>query len=210
MKLSQENEPCIKRLQRLEHEGAHGEEHICGKISSSMSVVSAETVGTAGSVQSSSTWSSIFRAYGWTMEDGQLEKLDLVPSSLDGDTEVPAWLAQDPLPAIFTSRYRHDSDEKIEKAEALLAITEEEKEEDEMRSKYEMEFEIALQKYTQNTLFPMSFGKHTLSYSKSLQIGDASSPAAASTSSLSPFLASPPYDHGRLIADINAISSNIS
>lgn len=191
-KLSQENEACIKRLQRLEHEGAHVEEHSCGKISSSMSVVSAETVGTAGSVQTSSTWSSIFRAYGWTMEDGQLEKLDLVPSSLDGDTEVPAWLAQDPLPAFFTAQLRHDSDEKNEKIEALLTLTKEE---------YEESF---------NTLFPIPPHKHNLSYSKSLQIGDASSAVPASTSSLSPFLGSTPYDHGRLIADINAISSDIS
>ena len=201
MKLSQENEACIRRLQILEHEGAHVEEYICGKISSSMSVVSAETVGTAGSVQTSSTWSSIFRAYGWTMEDGQLEKLDLVPSSLDGDTEVPAWLAQDPLPAFFTAQLRHDSDEKNEKFEALLTLTEEEKETDEMKSEYEKNF---------NTLFPILPHKHNLSYSKSLQIGDASSAVPASTSSSSPFLGSPPYDHGRLIADINAISSNIS
>ena len=35
-------------------------------ISSSMSIV---TAGTAGSAQSNSTWDSIFRAYGWTGQD---------------------------------------------------------------------------------------------------------------------------------------------
>ena len=168
MELSQKNEACIKRLQTLENEGAHVEEHIRGKISSTMSVMSAETVGTAGSIQSNSTWNSIFRAYGWKIqkdeepptdnlkfcfgpvreqelcgigghallqvrdtkvEDGQLEKLDLVPSVLDGETKVPAWLAQDSLPAFFTSRLRHRSDEKVEKADALVALIEERMEE---------------------------------------------------------------------------------
>ncbi len=143
MELSQKNEACIKRLQMLEDKGAHVEEHVRGKISSSMSVVSAETAGTAGSVQSNSTWSSIFRAYGWKTQkdeeppaksaksrflvdkewdlcgigghamlqirdpkvgDGQLEKLGLVPSVLDGldeNTKVPAWLAQDSPRVLF-------------------------------------------------------------------------------------------------------------
>ncbi len=161
MELSQKNEACVKRLQTLENEGAHVEEHVRGKISSSMSVVSAETVGTAGSVQSNSTWNSIFRAYGWKtqkdeeipadnakscswmvkarvvkeqdlcgigehaflqfrdykIEDNPLEKIDLVPSTLDGNTKVPAWLAQDSLPLSFTSRLRHLSDGE---AEALV------------------------------------------------------------------------------------------
>lgn len=169
----------------LENEGAHVEEHIWGKISTSMSVVSAETVGTAGSVQSSSTWSSIFRAYGWKnpkdkkppdenaksrfgllkeqellcgigghallqvrdpkAENGQLEKLDLVPSILDGDTKVPAWLAQDSLPAFFTSRVRHHSDEKFAKAEALIAVVEEEMKKDDMKTGDEMETEDDLE-----------------------------------------------------------------
>ena len=129
--------------------------------------MSAETVGTAGSIQSNSTWNSIFRAYGWKVqkdeepptdnaksflrpvkeqercgigghallqvcdskvEDGQLEKLDLIPSILDGSTKVPAWLAQDSLPAFFTSRLRHLSDEEAEKADALITLIEEQEE----------------------------------------------------------------------------------
>ena len=167
MELSQKNEACIKRLQILENEGAHVEEHVRGKISSSMSVMSAETAGTAGSVQSNSTWNSIFRAYGWKvqrdeeppaehakfvlrpvkeqelcgigghcdpkMEDSQLEKLDLVPSILDGNTKVPAWLAQDSLPAFFTSRLRNRSDEEAEKDDALITLIEERREKYEMR-----------------------------------------------------------------------------
>ena len=168
MELSQKNEACIKRLQMLENEGAYVEEHSRGKISSSMSVMSAETVGMAGSIQSNCTWNSIFRAYGWKLEkdeepptdnakfvlrpvkeqelcgigghallqvcdskveDGQLEKLDLVPSILDGNTKVPAWLAQDSLPAFFTSRLRHRSDEETEKADALITLVEEREEE---------------------------------------------------------------------------------
>ena len=161
----------------LENEGARVEEHICGKISTSMSVVNAETAATAGSVQSSSTWSSIFRAYGWTtqkdekfsfddanscfgvikeevlrgigghallqvrdpkVEDGQLKKLDLVPSSSDGNTEVSAWLAQDNLPAFFTPRLRYDSYNKAEKAKALIAVIEEEMKKDELETEDEM------------------------------------------------------------------------
>lgn len=172
MELSQKNEACIKRLQILETEGAHVEEHVRGKISSSMSVMSAETAGTAGSVQSNSTWNSIFRAYGWKVqrdeepaaehakfvlrpvkeqelcgigghallqvcdpkvEDSHLEKLDLVPSILDGNTKVPAWLAQDSLPAFFTSRLRHRSDEEAEKDDALITLIEERREKYEMR-----------------------------------------------------------------------------
>ena len=50
----------MKRLQILEHEAAYVKDGPRDKISSTTSVV------TAGSVQSNSTWSSIFRAYGWT------------------------------------------------------------------------------------------------------------------------------------------------
>ena len=189
MKLSQKNEACIKRLQMLENEGAHVEEHVRGKISSNMSVVSSETVGTVGSVQSNSTWNSIFRAYGWEIqkdeelpadnakpcfravkeraveervveervveeeelcgmgdyvllqfrdhkvEDGQLEKLGLVPSTLDGDTKVPEWLAEDSLPLCFTSHLRHQSDGEAEKKEEME------------------EAETIIQKLSQNTFF---------------------------------------------------------
>ena len=168
MELSQKNEACIKRLQMLENEGAHVEEHVRGKISSSMSVMSAETGGTAGSIQSNSTWDSIFRAYGWKIqkeeepptdnakfcfgpvkeqelcgiggheflqvrdskvEDGQLEKLDLVPSILDGETKVPAWLAQDSPLDFSMSGFRHRSEKKAERAHALIALMKERKEE---------------------------------------------------------------------------------
>ena len=159
MELSQKNEACIKRLQMLENEGAHVEEHVRGKISSSMSVMSAETVGTTGSIHSNSTWSSIFRAYGWKIqeeeeaptdnakfcfgpvkeqelcgidrhaflqvrdskvEDGQLEKLDLVPSILDGETKVPAWLAQDSWLDFSMSGSRQRSEKKAERVDALI------------------------------------------------------------------------------------------
>ena len=151
----------------LENEGAHVEEHVRDRISSSMSVVSAETVGTAGSVQSNSTWNSIFRAYGWKVhkqeepptsdakiclgtvkeqelrgigghallqsrdtkvEDGQLERLDLVPS-IYGNTKVPAWLAQDSLPPFFRYRPVEKAEKFDEKFDALFALMEEGKEE---------------------------------------------------------------------------------
>ena len=165
MELSQKNEACVKRLQMLENEGAHVEEHVCGKISSSMSVMSAETAGTAGSVQSNSTWNSIFRAYGWEIQkdevpsveeakswsstdeeldlcgigghefpgggrwikDGELEKLGLFPSilaGLDGDKDIPAWLAQDPPPDFSKAGVRLRADEKrrrLEEADAGIA-----------------------------------------------------------------------------------------
>ena len=258
MKLSQENEACIKRLQMLENEGAHVEEHVRGKISSTMSVVSAETAGTAASIQSNSTWNSIFRAYGWTLqkdqkpptdnaksdfglakkqeqdlelsgigghallqirdpkvEDGQLEKLDLVPSSLDGNTKVPAWLDQDSPHNFLVPRLRHPSDEKADRSEALLAIIDEEMKRDEMKAEMkaedwtetedemetgeemesddEMESGIIIQKLDQNTLFPISSRKHTLSYSECLEIGDSSCPVPAPTSSSPPPPGSPPY-----------------
>ena len=158
----------------LENKGAHVEEHARGKISSTMSVVSAETAGTAASIQSSSTWSSIFRAYGWTIqkdekasfgdavscsgvineeelcgigghtEDTQLETIDFAPSILDGNTKVPAWLAQDSLPAFFPSRVGHHPDEKSEKAKALIAVIEEGMREDEMKIRDQMETEIEM------------------------------------------------------------------
>ena len=101
-------------------------------MSDTISVFSAETVATAGSVQSNSTWTSIFRAYGWKMEkeeeppadnaetrswvgeeqglrgigghaeNDRLEKLDLGPLILDGNTKVPGWLADDSLPLCLT------------------------------------------------------------------------------------------------------------
>ena len=266
MKLSQENEACIKRLQMLENEGAHVEEHVRGKLSSTISVVSAETAGTAASLQSNSTWNSICRTYGWTLQkdqkpptdnaksysglakkqeqdlelsgigghsllqirdpkmgDGQLEKLDLVPSSLDGNTKVPAWLDQDSPHNFLVPRLRHPSDEKVDRSEALLAIIDEEMKRDEMKaedwmgsedemetgeemesedemetgeemeSEDEMESGIIIQKLDQNALFPISSRKHTLSYSESLQMGDPSCPVPAPTSSSPPPPGTPPY-----------------
>ena len=252
MRLSQENEACIRRLQMLENEGAHVEEHLRGKISSTMSVVSAETAGTAASIQSNSTWNSIFKAYGRTIqkdqkpstdnarsyfwvatkqeqdlelsgigghallqtrdhkvEDGQLERLDLVPSSLDGNTKVPAWLDKDSPHNFLVSRLGHPSDEKAERAEALLAIIDDEmkdeiKAEDwmdteddmetgeEMESEDEMESGIIIRKLDPKTSFPISSGKHALSYSESLQVGDPSCPVPAPTSSWPPPPDSPP------------------
>lgn len=254
MKLSQENEACIRRLQMLENEGAHVEEHVRGKISSTMSVVSAETAGTAASIQSNSTWNSIFKAYGWTIqkdkkpatdkaksyfglateqeqdfklrgigghallqirdpkvEDGQLEKLDLVPSSLDGNTKVPAWLDKDSPHNFLVSRLGPPSDEKAERAEALLAIMDDEMKKDEMKagdwmdteddmetgeemeSEDEMESGIIIQKLDRKTSFPTSSRKHTLSYAESVQVGDPSCPVPAPTSSSPPYPGSPPY-----------------
>ena len=91
MELSQKNEACIKRLQMLENEGAPVEEHVHGKISSSMSVMSAETVGTAGSVQSNSTWNSIFRAYGWEVQKDEGAPPEDAESDWSTDEEPVLW-----------------------------------------------------------------------------------------------------------------------
>lgn len=185
MELSQKNEACIKRLQMLENEGAHVEEHIPGKISSSMSVMSAETVGTAGSVQSNSTWSSIFRAYGWKLQEdeepptdnakfdfgqvkerelyrthdipllqvrdskvehGQLEKLELVPSTSDGDAIILGWPNNAP-PDFSMSGLSYRDQKLAEKVDALIALIEEREEKDEIE-----ETEIFRQKLSRDAL----------------------------------------------------------